>query len=491
MSKYHINPETGNPNKCTAKPGNCRFGSDSNHYESKEIAREKYEEHMQGNNIITKQRELERQSQEYDYQERDYANDEDEDGVSYKRVRRFESEHLPEAVALIEKANRRLEKYGIKERFEYEVEETFKEYESVGGMKISKAFTKLTLNSPTISFADNKFLAVVTQEEKGLITKTGEDVELNGWRPDSMKCEHCGHNRPRSKTYLIEDKDGKRSQIGSTCVEAYLGVKPEGLWAVGADPVENMSSGGGSTNAYNMARPTNHMIAYAIAVSDEGKDFVTRGAAQWGDRKSTADDIEAALWSKDPKERAWREKIELKATEFMNNGKADEVLNFIRNLEGDNDYVTNLRTVAAGEMMKPSNSALLVSGIGSYYRDQIKKQRELEKANKPKKVAAAVGWVGEIGDKMKDKKATVVGVWDREVRDDYTGHEVTRSQVRFRDENGHELIWWASKKIEVEEGAEVIFKGGSIKKHDHFNGTDQTSLTRVKFEEIKEDSDNK
>lgn len=41
--KFHINPETGNPNKCSAKSGNCPFGSDSEHFESKAEARLNFE----------------------------------------------------------------------------------------------------------------------------------------------------------------------------------------------------------------------------------------------------------------------------------------------------------------------------------------------------------------------------------------------------------------------------------------------------------------
>jgi hypothetical protein len=45
---YHINPETGRVNKCYAKPGNCRFGADATHYDTKEAARAGYEESMAG-----------------------------------------------------------------------------------------------------------------------------------------------------------------------------------------------------------------------------------------------------------------------------------------------------------------------------------------------------------------------------------------------------------------------------------------------------------
>lgn len=47
MAKYHINPETGRPNQCTAKV-KCRFGADTQHFDSKESARAGYEKQMEG-----------------------------------------------------------------------------------------------------------------------------------------------------------------------------------------------------------------------------------------------------------------------------------------------------------------------------------------------------------------------------------------------------------------------------------------------------------
>lgn len=41
--RYHISPTTGNPNKCEAKPGNCRYRGDSEHYATPEAARRAFE----------------------------------------------------------------------------------------------------------------------------------------------------------------------------------------------------------------------------------------------------------------------------------------------------------------------------------------------------------------------------------------------------------------------------------------------------------------
>lgn len=472
--KYHINPETGNANKCFAKPGNCRFGSDENHYGSKDDARTAYESSMAGQEFA-KKKALKKNPEAREKTQEDLENEEEQ---AYQERRalehEFDAEDLPEAIEKIEKANRRLEKYNIPERFEYTVEEFLQEYKSVGGMKISKERVKLTLNTPTIGVNGTKFLAVITQEEAGFIMKTGRDVELDGWRPESQACEHCGINRPRSKTYLVEGPDGERHQIGSTCVDAYLGVKPEGLWAIGEDPVGNMGSGR-APNPANLARPTDHMIAYALAVSDEGKNFVSRSAASWNGGQSTADLIERALWSKSKEDREWAIEMESKAFQYMANGKAKQVLEQIRAVEGDNDYATNLRTVANGEYMKPTNSGILVSGLSVLRKAE-------EKAKKEAAPKAAVGFAAPEGTKMKDRKAVITGTQDIQSTDFYSGNEITKTKVTFRDENNHELIWWASKRIEVEEGKEVTFTGGSVKAHNHYNGTDQTTLTRVKFE---------
>jgi len=49
--RYHINPETGRVNKCTARPGNCRYGSDTAHSATKEEARAIYERQMENETV--------------------------------------------------------------------------------------------------------------------------------------------------------------------------------------------------------------------------------------------------------------------------------------------------------------------------------------------------------------------------------------------------------------------------------------------------------
>ncbi len=43
MSKYHVNPKTGNPGACKAQ-ANCPFGAEEDHFETRESARKSYEQ---------------------------------------------------------------------------------------------------------------------------------------------------------------------------------------------------------------------------------------------------------------------------------------------------------------------------------------------------------------------------------------------------------------------------------------------------------------
>lgn len=469
--KYHINPETGNPNKCVAKPGNCRFGSDANHFDTKAEARKVYEERMSAQAVATETR---KRDDEMKYGAPEDWEPVDKNSDAYL-THEFPEELLEEYIDRIEKANRRLEKYGIAERFEYTTEEYQVVRDKKGGMEFAETYVRLKLNSPSISAGGNKFLAVITQEEAGFVTRSGKDVELDGWRPDSMKCEHCGINRPRNKTYLVEDENGGRHQIGSSCVDAYLGVKPEGLWAIGADPTEGIDHSRAPRDPHAYDRPTDHMIAYALAVSNGGETFMSRSAAMNSGRMSTAEEIDRAIFGNSKDEQDWRRDMEKLANEYMASGRAKEVLEEIRNVQGDNDYATNLRTIAAGEYVRPQNNNLLVSGLSVYRKNQEKKARD----SAPK---AAVGFAAPVGEKIKGKKATITRVQEINSYDDYQRMDVTRSKITFRDENGHELIWWASRVIEeAEEGKEVTFNGGAVKAHKSYNGTDQTILTRVKM----------
>ena len=59
MARYHINPTTGNPGKCIARDGKCPYGTDLEHFDSIEAAREAFEQGTQSFSESLRKRNLE------------------------------------------------------------------------------------------------------------------------------------------------------------------------------------------------------------------------------------------------------------------------------------------------------------------------------------------------------------------------------------------------------------------------------------------------
>src|SRR5665648_701654 len=194
------------------------------------------------------------------------------------------SARLHDAIAKIDAANRKLERAGIDNRFTYQTQEYLKTStrDAYGYLQVSHELrTKLTLSEPEIAYNGWQFVAALDATEHGFIARTAPGQDLQGCRAATQACDHCGKARHRNSTYIVKNAAGDRKQIGSNCLEPFLGVKPKGLWALewdldleepaARDDYDASGSGGGSD-----AIPVRHLIATAMPVSDGGKGFMPR-----------------------------------------------------------------------------------------------------------------------------------------------------------------------------------------------------------------------
>ena len=69
----------------------------------------------------------------------------------------------------------------------------------------------------------NGWNVIARIEHKGvgnLVYSMTKTPDTKWWTMDSY-CDHCGTNRARNVTYILEDKDGNRKQVGSTCLKEF------------------------------------------------------------------------------------------------------------------------------------------------------------------------------------------------------------------------------------------------------------------------------
>lgn len=391
-------------------------------------------------------------------------------------VYRFPRHLLNQAIESVDTANRRLEREGIDERFTYELTETpgarppTEQEVRFGhpvGSRIDATEVTMRLNRPAISHDGWTFAAKVdalpgTDET---ITSAIPGTDFSGRRFDVDACEHCGTTRHRQSSYILTDSQGQTKQVGSHCVEAFFGVKPAGLWALGAevDIDEKYDDEGHRMTGPQRVWTPEEALSHALDITGGGRGYVSRSKAdEYGDL-STADDVETALWNDyDPSN----------AQTYIEDGTVAEVIAAARRVGTNTDYGANLNAILDSGVVRRRDLGILTSALGAYRRQQAADRR----AAIDEKYPQVPGYLGEVKQRLRQVRGAIISTTHHSAT--YNGHERSSTFVTMRTSTGHNAVWKASKYLSFEPGQEITFDA-TVKEHSQYRGEDQTVFTRA------------
>lgn len=395
----------------------------------------------------------------------------------------FPASLLPKAERAIEKANRRLTRAGGAGAFTYTCREHIKtEAVTRGGSRRTEhtAVVTLTLNHPVIAVGNWEFVATLVHEDGGaVITRTAPGRSLGDTTRFATRiCDHCHTSRLRRDTYVLRDRDtGVTKQIGSSCLVAFLGIRPAGLWSLqwelpdiddeqDTNDLAGYRSGAGGGRR-DLRVPVREVVATALAVSDHGKNFVSRAAADEV-APSTADRVGQVIFGTggDRKTELWREQMRREAAAIT--AERDEigaVLETGRNLAGDSDYACNIRTVVDLEWADHRNIGLIASLVKVHYGELSRRVT----------TPWAAGFLGETKTRLLEVPARITTLRV------LPGHYGPRTLVILQTEDGHAIKWIATgAKPDLEQGMTCAVQA-TIKAQAAYRGIDQTVITRAKI----------
>ena len=107
---------------------------------------------------------------------------------------------LPAALAQIDKANTRLARNNIAERFTYVLDPYTHEEANALGMTTAQDRVHLTPSAPRIGFDGWLFVTRLVEEDADYVTFCAPGQNLDGRsRPDTPHCDYCGKFRRRAK----------------------------------------------------------------------------------------------------------------------------------------------------------------------------------------------------------------------------------------------------------------------------------------------------
>ena len=392
-----------------------------------------------------------------------------------RRIFKVPAENIERLRAQVDVVNRRVDRlrksgHGVA-RVEIEVGALYAE-KVASGKDPERVYADVELLSPGPPRIDGwTLVAALTHVEgvgavlrvcPGVPVTEGELKRYRDASPDN--CDHCHTSRRRSDTFVVRDREGKLSQVGRQCLQAYTGLadplalcrEAEILFSLSellSDSEDDEFGGGGSTDRYVTIA---HFLPY-VACSIRESGWLSRTAAfNQGCRSSSTCDLAfshgvyATPQTKDryvPTEKDYN--LASATIEFCEEYFAEH------DVEGLSDYESSLRVAMASGIAHPKFAGLVASSIQFYKRDVESRARR----ESWKKMVESSKHQGTVGERQVFEGLKVLSHHER-------GNDFGVTHIySFVDEAGNAFVYFASKDMGLEVGQVVAFNA-MVKKHE-------------------------
>lgn len=411
-------------------------------------------------------------------------------------------ENVSTAVAKIEKLNARAERLGVPGvtlTRSKEITATYRD--DITGKEHVSLYTMLTLEGEDVKLNGWTFLSHIYHTSEGNILQTvpGKEVPVR-FRDGGPVCEHCGYDRRRADTFLVQNEQGEVKQVGSTCLHDFLGIDPHRIlaWAkFVADMMESMNEycGGG------YSEPCVSLPIFLFEAAREIKRHGYRSSKKCQEEQCgcpTGTMLFTNMVCREPSktEREYfAENFEIPAEDAER--LAIGTSWWIGSLEGNqdlNDYLHNLRVAFSVGYVVGRTANLVASSIVSFEREYglyTKKETEETELQRLRRTSQFLGEVGE----RREFEVTVGRSFTTQTDFGtcYIQQFTTTDGCRLTTFSSNQFGKWETN---AETGAikfvpygeeEVIKIVGTVKRHQVYKEIKQTILSRVSLAKPKKE----
>jgi hypothetical protein len=387
------------------------------------------------------------------------------DRTEYNPSFTFPANFLDVAQSKIDTANRKLAKLGVAEQFTFETASVMK---TINGKTFE--YVTVTLNRPTIGFDGWTFTGAHDFTPGGGVLHFVSTPDLA--EVTDNHCDHCGANRARNRVYTVVHPEKGTMQVGASCLEAFMGLRPAGLWALEAnldlDHIEDFNRSTANLNS-RVYDPQELLIA-ALTASKDGCEYVSSSNADFVHPPTAivvSRDWEKLLAAGDTKERGIL---------------ARKIMRWARKIDAEpGTYMGNLHELFAGKKedvwVRAKHLGFAVSAVSAYRREQDK--LAVVKVQEKQKTLEQRAYLGGPKDKVKNLVATIQHV---SKKTEYYGRLPKDSTwMRMITDDGFVLTWNASGDKEVKAGDRVAIATATVETHEEYRGSFQTKISRAKM----------
>jgi hypothetical protein len=361
-------------------------------------------------------------------------------------------------VTQVTAANSRLSDEGVVERFSIQTE-PFIERRGSGSFE----FLHITLVRPAVTFDGWSVVAV---------------RDVDDANPDSSiralpACTQCAPPVEHTRIFTLSHQDRAATQVGASCLKAFLGEAPSGLWTVGAnvglDDIQRAVGHRASldTRVYS---PEDVLIA-TLAATDDGRKYISVFDADGAVHPTVH--VVRESWDRLLRSEHTPARREL----------ANKIIRWAREIDSDpGPYLSDVKSLFSTSESSPwirsPQIGLAISAVKAYMTAQ--KRAAPRTGGVPNRSQPAPNpYLGSPGEKIRDVSATVQLITHktRVIR----GADQDSSWIVLVSGSGHSLTWSSSSHQNFTAGDRVVISSATVKANRTFNGTSQTNLARAKI----------
>jgi len=367
-----------------------------------------------------------------------------------------------------------------------EARETHIVTNEITGAKVYYKVVEVEVIAEHIGFDGWRFVATLEQiGDKNVMSAVPGESLPEYYRTAPSKCDHCGHDRHRKNTYVLAHEDGTYKQVGSTCINDFLGGHDALSYAhmlasiaslfeeYGAlDPDDLWEGEGGHRNSSGVDL-YHYMATVATVIRVDGWMSRTKSneLGLFGVcTASTACDLMNPRFV----QAMSKEKREHYAHAQEDSDKAKAVIEWLRSDYFDpgmrrlSDYEWNLSAIVGEEYITWRQTGIAASAFACYDRFRGV-QAEIARSEKQS------DYVGDIKQRLSlDLTVDLVRTFE--------GHYGPSRFYVMHDDDGNKFIcFYTGNSFDADENDEVKVKA-TVKKHElDQNGVKQTVLSRISW----------
>ena len=307
----------------------------------------------------------------------------------------------------------------------------------------------------------------VDDANENLIKKASEDVYVPPIYKSRRMCDHCHTSRNRVHTIILKNNEsGEYVQVGKSCVRDYIGVDLGNYASFlsffdSIDEFLEMTEFKGQTH-WKKNYTVREILEQACEEANKN-GYISKSVAIDNDVDSTSQRVFYAIMGITNLD--GKLLYELHKVDEHTNEMVRDVYNFFENLDSDNDYINNLKTLLKVEYVQADKLGMVVSMVGTKLR--------IENENRERELRTPSEYIGSVGDKI-TFRAIPKCIYS-------TPSQFGYFYIYKMISNNNVIVWNTSKNLEEDVELEFV---ATVKEHSVYRGEKQTEITRARTKKV-------